>query len=703
VRDSATLSITTLSITTLSITTLSITTLSIVFCAIHVSAAESYGRPNVIFLFTDDHATHAISAYGSKINKTPHLDRIAREGMLFQNSFCTNSICGPSRAVILTGKHSHLNGFMTNYNQFNGSQQTFPKLLRKVGYQTAMIGKWHLGTEPTGFDFWEVLRGQGPYYNPKMRTPNGDKPYTGYTTEIITDIALDWLETKRDPAKPFMLMCQHKAPHREWAPGPKYLTMYDDVKIPEPATLFDDWSNRNRGCKTQTMTLARHFSSRDMKLVPPNNLTPEQLELWNAAYGPKNEAFRKANLKNSDLVRWKYQRYIKDYLRCIAAVDDNIGRMLAYLDETGLAKNTIVIYSSDQGFYLGDHGWYDKRWMYEESLKMPLLVRWPGVVKPGTINRDIVQNLDYAETFLDIAGAKIPGDMQGRSLLPILKGQTPSDWRQSMYYHYYENPGAHTVERHFGVRTQRHKLIRYYDIDEWELFDLEKDPDELESVWADPSYAKVRAELEVELRRLQVKYLDENPIRPKRGGRVSRRAQRVLRRLAAKVKTKQVFQLDAPDGKAHRNLDPSAKPLTVGAWCTSKTGNGVIIAQGGASLGYSLYLSSGELRFAIRNNDTLFEVKAPKTIAAGTRFHAAGVLSPKGKISLLVDGKVVAEGKGELIAARPADSLTTGDDTGSAVADYVQKTKFEGTLEDIRVFWGVVDAEAQAAWLQKKQ
>ena len=389
-------------------------------------------RPNILFIFTDDHAPHAIGAYGSKINKTPNMDKLAREGMIFHNSFCTNSICGPRRAVILTGKHSHLNGFMTNGNTFDGSQQTFPKLMRKAGYQTAMVGKWHLKTEPTGFDFWEVLIGQGPYYNPPMRTPQGNKKYTGYTTEIVTDIALDFLKNKRDKEKPFVLMYQHKAPHRNWAPGPGYLNMYDDVTIPEPATLFDRWENRTSAAKTQTMTIERHLSANDLKLTTPRGLTKEQLAAWNAAYGPKNEAFRKAKLEGKALVRWKYQRYIKDYLRCIAAVDDNIGRVLGYLDDEGLAGNTIVIYSSDQGFYLGDHGWFDKRWMYEESLRMPLIVRWPGVIKPGSTNHHLVQNLDYAETFLDVAGIAIPDDMQGRSLAPLFRGESPADWRDSI-------------------------------------------------------------------------------------------------------------------------------------------------------------------------------------------------------------------------------------------------------------------------------
>jgi arylsulfatase A-like enzyme len=471
-------------------------------------------KPNILFVFTDDHAYQSIGAYGSKINKTPNIDRLAREGMLFRNAFVTNSICAPSRAVILTGKYSHLNGVLDNVLTFDGSQQTFSKLLRKAGYQTALIGKWHLKSDPTGFDYWQILIGQGPYYNPPM-IENGTKvKHTGYTTDIITNIALDWLKNRRDQNKPFMLMYQHKAPHRDWEPGPKYLTRYDNTTIPEPDTLFDDYSGRGSPAKTQEMTIEKALNETDLKLVPPNDLTPEQRQAWDAAYNPANEAFRKANLSGKELVRWKYQRYIKDYLRCIDSVDENLGRVLQYLDETGLAKTTVVIYSSDQGFYLGEHGWFDKRWMYEESLRTPLLVRWPGVVKPGSVNHDMVLNLDYPETFLDIAGVGVPGDMQGRSLKPLLMNQTPKDWRRSIYYHYYEYPGPHSVRRHYGVRTDRYKLIHFYELKEWELYDLEKDPKELRSVYGDPAYAKIRDELNGELKRLRTLYKVPEDTRP---------------------------------------------------------------------------------------------------------------------------------------------------------------------------------------------
>jgi len=479
-------------------------------------AQDGAKRPNILFIFTDDHSAQAISAYGSKINKTPNIDRIARDGMRFDNCLVTNSLCGPSRACIQTGKYSHKNGFYRNGNRFDGSQMTFPKILRKNGYTTAMLGKWHLRTDPQGFDYWEILLGQGTYYNPRMKTVNGIKKHSGYTTDIVTDLALKWLKEGRDKDKPFCLMYQHKAPHRRWEPGPKHLTMYDGETIPEPPTLWDDYEGRASPARNQKMMVAKNLTPRDLKLVAPNDLNSEQRKVWDASYGPKNAAFKAANLSGKDLVRWKYQRYIKDYLRCVASVDDNIGRVLDYLDESGLAENTIVIYSSDQGWFLGDHGWFDKRWMYEESLKMPFIVRWPGVVKPGTVSKAMVSNVDFAETFLDMAGCadQIPSDMQGRSVVPILRGKTPDDWRKSFYYHYYEFPGAHSVAKHYGVRTQRYKLIDYYRVGEWELFDLMEDPHELHSVYNDPAYAEVVKELKGELARLQKQLDDTDPEKP---------------------------------------------------------------------------------------------------------------------------------------------------------------------------------------------
>lgn len=466
-------------------------------------AVATAAPTNILFIFTDDHAQRAISAYGGGLNQTPHLDRLAKEGMLFRHCLVTNSICGPSRACIQTGKYSHKNGFYQNGDRFDGSQQTFPKLLRQAGYQTAVIGKWHLESDPTGFDYWQILPGQGAYYNPLMFEMGTRKTHQGYTTDLITDLALDWLTKGRDPNKPFLLMCQHKAPHREWAPGPAHLNDFKDAVIPEPPTLFDDYSGRASPARNQDMSIEKTMQDSDLKFKGPGNLTPEQQAAWDAAYGAENAAYLKAPPTGRDLVRWRYQRYLKDYLRCVASVDDSVGRLLKYLDDSGLAANTLVMYSSDQGFYLGEHGWFDKRWIYEESLHTPLLVRWPGVARAGSESRELVSNLDFAETFLDAAGVAIPSDMQGRSLRPVLAGQTPADWRKSHYYHYYEFPGVHDVARHYGIRTDRYKLVFFYQLNEWELFDLEKDPQELKSVYGDPAYAPVLAEMKSELDRVR--------------------------------------------------------------------------------------------------------------------------------------------------------------------------------------------------------
>jgi arylsulfatase A-like enzyme len=468
-------------------------------------------RPNILFIMSDDHAYQAISAYGSNRNQTPNIDRLAKEGMRFDRAFVTNSICGPSRAVILTGKYSHLNGFPDNAAQawFNGRQQTAPKLLQAAGYNTAIVGKWHLNSDPTGFDYWHILIGQGPYYNPRMKTPSGFVNHDGYTTEIITDVALDWLKNQRDKSKPFFLMYHHKAPHRNWQPGPKYLEHYKDVEIPEPETLFDDYSGRARPAGENEMSVAKHLTPNDLKLEKQPGLTAEQQAAFDNAYADENEKLKTSRFTREGLTKWNYQRFAKDYLRCVDAVDDNVGRVLDYLDESGLAKNTVVIYTSDQGWYLGEHGWFDKRWMYEESFRTPLLIRWPGKVKPGSVSDKMVMNLDLAETFLEIAGVPVPADMQGRSIVSILEGEEPSDWRKSVYYHYYEFPQPHHVHPHTGVRTERYKLIHFYTIDEWELFDLEKDPREMKSVYADPAYAMVVADLKKELTRLMEQYKDD--------------------------------------------------------------------------------------------------------------------------------------------------------------------------------------------------
>ncbi len=472
-------------------------------------------RPNVVFIFSDDHALQAIGAYGSRINETPNLDRLARQGAVFENSYCANSICGPSRACILTGKHSHLNGFLRNGNRFDGTQATFPPMLQQAGYQTAIVGKWHLSSDPVGFDYWEVLPGQGSYYNPDLIRMDGTrKRYSGYCTDIVTDLSLKWLKEQRDPSKPFVLMCQHKAPHRNWAPAERHFALYRDQRIPEPDSLFDDYAGRSKLLTENEMSIRSHFHwGHDMKFHGQNlfpdyfasqhdnseyeRMTSEQKAAWDAQYEPENEAFieqmKAGKLSADDVVRWKYQRYIKDYLRCIAAVDESVGRVLDYLDESGLADNTIVIYSSDQGFYLGEHGWYDKRWMYEESLRMPFIVRWPGVIPSNTRSTALIQNIDYAPTFLELANVPVPAEMQGRSLVPVLRNgcEAPADWRDAIYYAYYENAAVHNVPVHDGIRTDRYKLIFFPRTREWQLMDLKSDPHEMRSVHDQPEYGSI--------------------------------------------------------------------------------------------------------------------------------------------------------------------------------------------------------------------
>ena len=482
--------------------------------------------PNIIYIMSDDHAYQAISAYRGVLNAmapTPNIDRIAIDGMRFDRCLVTNSISGPCRAVVLTGKYSHLNGFLVNERgPFDGSQQTFPKLLQKAGYITSIIGKWHLDSTPTGFDHWEVLPGQGSYYNPDFINRNGKHRDTGYVTEIITDKCIEWLDETRKSEKPFMLMMHHKAPHRQWQPGPNELSLYKDVIFPEPYTLFDDYSGRGTAEKTQDMSISKTMKlDEDLKLYKKGNdipaglsrFSPEQLAAWNEVYDPIIEYFYGSQLSGEELIRFKYQRYMQDYLACIAAVDKSVGEILDYLEKTGLDKNTVVIYTSDQGFYLGEHGWFDKRWMFEQSYRTPLLIRWPGVVEAGIVNSDMVSNLDFAETFLDIAGVRVPSDMQGRSLVPILKGKTPKNWRKEHYYHYYEYPGWHSVKRHYGMSTDRYKLMHYYyDIDEWGLYDIKNDPDEMKNVYDDPDYAPVREDLHKKLEKLMKKYNDSEEL-----------------------------------------------------------------------------------------------------------------------------------------------------------------------------------------------
>jgi arylsulfatase A-like enzyme len=472
-----------------------------------LSPAVAADRPNIVLIFSDDHAYQAISAYGDgrKLIDTPNIDRLAKEGVRCDRCLVPNSICGPSRATVLTGKYSHMNGFYNNSNsKFDGSQVTFPKILQANGYQTAVVGKWHLVSDPTGFDYWHILPGQGAYYNPPMIRNGKRETNTGYVTDLIADSSLEWLKN-RDKSKPFLLMCQHKAPHREWEPALRHLGHDKDRIYPEPATLFDDYANRGPGVRDQDMTLEKTFTQRDAKLVTPGTLTTDQRNEWDKYYGPRNEAFRKANPQGKDLVRWRYQRYMHDYLGCVKGVDEAVGRVLKYLDDEKLTENTVVVYASDQGFYLGEHGWFDKRWILEESLRTPLLVRWPGVTKAGTATAKITSLLDLAPTFLHAADLPVPPEVQGADLRPVLAGQPPADWRTSFYYQYYEYPSPHKVLPHYGVVTDRYKLV-HYDVPGpayWELYDREKDPHEVRSFYADPSYSATVAELKLELERLR--------------------------------------------------------------------------------------------------------------------------------------------------------------------------------------------------------
>jgi len=452
---------------------------------LHAQENPPQERPNIVFIMSDDHASHALSCYGSRIHTTPNLDRIAQQGMLFENCFCTNAICAPSRAVILTGKYSHLNGVKTNKEPFDGSQMTLPKLLKQAGYQTGIVGKWHLKSDPTGFDSWCVLPGQGDYVNPSFHRMGEKIQIQGYVTDIITDMAIDWIE-KRDQEKPFFLMLHHKAPHRNWIPDERHAEAFTDKTFPLPETFNDHYATRSEAARTTTMTIDKHLTPTDLKMEPPEGLSEQALK------------------------EWKYQRYMQDYLACVSSVDDNVGRFLDFLESEGLADDTVVIYTSDQGFFLGDHGWYDKRFMYEESLRMPLILRYPRIIPPGSTSREMVLNLDFAPTLLDMAQAPVPEDMQGESFQPILRGTVPAKWRQSMYYHYYEYPAVHSVKRHYGIRTQRYKLIHfYYDIDAWELYDLEQDPHELHNLIDDADQRDVVESLKKELSLLRERYADQ--------------------------------------------------------------------------------------------------------------------------------------------------------------------------------------------------
>jgi arylsulfatase A-like enzyme len=470
-------------------------------------------RPNILFIMADDHAAHAISAYGSKINQTPNIDRIANGGMRFNHCFAVNSICTPSRACIITGKYSHING-VTVFNRFDGSQWTVAKELQKAGYHTGMIGKWHLTSDPTGFDYWNILPGQGKYHDPNFIEMGKSQKHSGYATDIITDMAIEFLKN-RPKDKPFFLMCHHKAPHRGWEPDAKHADMYDDVEIPEPATFNDDYRTRSAAATEATMRIDRNLTRGDLKIKPPPTLTRKELSEWHLIVDTEMEVTvdgHKEKLSGDALKKWKYQKFIKDYLRCVASVDDNVGRLLDYLDQSGLSERTIVIYTSDQGFFLGDHDWFDKRFMYEESIKMPFLIRYPGKIKPGSVNDAMILNVDFAPTFLDCAGVPAPKEVQGRSFKRLLAGKTPKDWRNIWYYRYYHYPAHHQVQPHYGVRTERYKLIYFNRINEWEFFDLKKDPRELNNVFANPKYANTVGKLKAEMKRLRQELDDHDQL-----------------------------------------------------------------------------------------------------------------------------------------------------------------------------------------------
>ena len=480
-------------------------TLAIVLSAVMVKPALNDGRPNIVFIMTDDHAAHAISAYGSRVNSTPSLDRLAREGALLRNVFATNSICTPSRAAILTGQYSHVNG-VTMFNRFDSSRATVARRLQAGGYYTGMIGKWHLGSDPVGFDRWEILPGQGAYVNPVLYTATGEKTYSGrYATDVITDLAIDFMKS-RPRNKPFFLMLHHKAPHRPWEPDAAHGSRFTDRWIPEPATFWDSYDTRTDALHENQQRVAADLTRRDLKLQPPADLQGAQLTAWLTTKPDTVTTMRNGEsvtLTGEALARWKYQRLMQDYLATVQSVDDNVGRVLDFLDRNSLSKNTMVIYTSDQGFFLGDHGLFDKRFMYEESLRMPFLVRWPAAIKAGTRSDAVALNVDFAPTFLEAAGMSVPGDMQGRSVLPILRGRTPDDWRTSMYYRYYHDPGDHNTRAHYGVRTRTHKIIHFWKKDQWELFDLVNDPSELHNLYGQPGQEKLTAALKAELIRLK--------------------------------------------------------------------------------------------------------------------------------------------------------------------------------------------------------
>ena len=512
-------------------------------------ASEIKTKPNILFIMSDDHAYQAISAYDDKLTQTPNIDRIAKEGMLFNNACVTNSICAPSRAVILTGKHSHINGKIDNKSKFDDSQVTFPQLFQKAGYQTAMFGKLHFGNNPKGFDDFLILPGQGNYINPQFLGKEKDTIIKGYVTDIITDLTLNWFKNKRDTSKPFLMMYLHKAPHRPWWPSTNKFAEFYGKEFPEPETLFDDYSGMGEAAKSAEMNILNHMQYMHDSKVFPSTIekmgevepqieymrengtierpTPqrfynpygradvEQKEKYDVVLNKISEDFKSnwPKMNEREKMKWKYQRYMQDYLATISSVDDNVGRVLDYLEESGLDENTIVVYTSDQGFYLGEHGWFDKRFIYNESFKTPLMIKWPNVINAGTTNKEMVQNLDFAQTFLEAAMIDIPDDMQGESLIPLLKGNSNEWTRDAVYYHYYEYPSVHMAKRHYGIVNKEFKLVHfYYDIDEWELYDRLKDPSEVNNVYNNPKYKDVVERLTQELKEMRIKYKDSEEL-----------------------------------------------------------------------------------------------------------------------------------------------------------------------------------------------
>ena len=494
-------------------------------------------RPNIVCVFTDDHAFQTISAYGHPIAKlapTPNMDRLASRGMLFTHAFVENSICTPSRATLLTGLYSHQHGQTLLGNRMDTSKIWFVELLQKAGYHTAVFGKWHLNVDPKGFDYYDLLFDQGEYYNTGFKTPETNGKYIpekGYATTLITDHAIKWIDTHTPGDQPYCILVNHKAPHRNWMPDLPNLNLFNDVTFPEPETLFDDYSTRGSQMQTQELTVANHLGyAFDLKVeelkdeptlqyikdswpLAMNTLNKEQRAVWDKAYAEQNKSFLKNRPEGKELVSWKYQRYIKDYCRTIRSIDDEVGRLIAYLEKKGELDNTIIVYTSDQGFLLGEHGLYDKRFMYEESFRTPLIISYPPLIKAGTVCNELVQNIDYAPTFLNIAGVTPPDEMVGKSLVPLFKNGKAKNWRQELYYQFYDYPAVGMVRRHYGIRTDRYKLIHWYgkgygadlDIDSWELYDLKKDPTEVKNVYDSEKYKKVKHLLSQDLVELRTK------------------------------------------------------------------------------------------------------------------------------------------------------------------------------------------------------